>query len=107
MIVWPITQHRTESSAGGTGALADACLDCLTGVPSPISETTATVDSTAARPRRSNLPVLAWLAVAGCAATIGWLGTGLLAAIPAGAGLAALAGSDLATHRFSLSGAAH
>jgi len=103
VIVWPITQHRTEFSAGGTGALADACLDSLPGVASPIGVTTMIVDSAAARPGHVNLRVVVWLAIAGCTATIGWPATGLLAAIPAGAGLAALAGSDLTTHRFSLS----
>jgi prepilin signal peptidase PulO-like enzyme (type II secretory pathway) len=36
------------------------------------------------------------------AGAIGWTATGLIAAVPAGVGLATLAASDLATHRFSL-----
>lgn len=40
-------------------------------------------------------------AVASGAAGAGWLTTGLLAALPAGAGLALMAVSDSATHRFS------
>ena len=43
----------------------------------------------------------AW-ATAIAAAALGWLATGLLAAIPAGAGLGVVAVSDLATHRFSI-----
>lgn len=102
MIVWPITQHRTEYSAGGTGALADACLDSRAIVSGSIGETSVIVNAAAPRLQRSNLRVLACVAIAACAATLGWLPTRLLAALPAGACLALLAASDLATHRFSL-----
>lgn len=40
--------------------------------------------------------------VGGCAAAIGFWQTGLVATVPAATGLAALAASDLTSHRFSL-----
>lgn len=40
--------------------------------------------------------------VGGSLAALGYLHTGLVAAVPAATGLAALAGSDLTSHRFSL-----
>ena len=43
-----------------------------------------------------------WIIAAGVAIA-GWLATGLIAAVPAGAGLVAAAATDLATHRFSTS----
>lgn len=101
MIVWPFTQHRTESSAGGTGVLAHACP-----VPMPrrVGAPVAAADTVCALELRTGpglrTAATAVLAVGACA--IGVALTGVVAAAPAGAGLAVCAVSDLASHRFSL-----
>lgn len=101
MIVWPTTQHRTESSAGETGALAHAC---PVPMPARVGATEAAVDAVRSLERRGRpgrrTAATAVLAV-GASAT-GLAAIGVLAAAPAGAGLAICAVSDLASHRFSL-----
>jgi hypothetical protein len=98
VIVWPFTQHRTEDSAGGTGALAGACHVALPVDADPRSVVPVFNDHD--HPRWTPL-LAATVLVAFGAGAIGWMATGLIA-VPAGVGLAALAASDLATRRFSL-----
>lgn len=99
MIVWPFTQHRTESSAGGTGALAGACLTAPADRVGPSSETLVSANRTVVRRPRTILRVPL---IAVCTGAVGWLATGLLGAAAAGATLVVLAASDLASHRFSV-----
>lgn len=101
MIVWPTTQHRTESSAGGTGALAHAC---PVSIPSRVGAKDAVLDTVCSLERRARpgLPTAVTAALAVGAGATGWAATGVIAAAPAGAGLTMCAASDLASNRFSL-----
>ena len=101
MIVWPTTQHRTESSAGGTGALENACPVPIPGI---VGAKDAVIDigSSLERRCRPGLRTAGIAVLAVGAGAIGWAATGVIAAAPAGAGLTMCAAADLASHRFSL-----